>query len=153
MKFVLMGYSWLSMQFPVPGTNIKRSNQLYIDGMFSGRGWTVYNLSSGRGRAMWTNSIELRCPIVPGIIGLDIFGDAVALKKNQEDFFTSLTKEDWFFGPSIRFLIQQFPLRLIFANTCKYRDGQFYFTNQKGEGDYDWKSNWHFVLSFNMVNR
>lgn len=155
LKFVLMGYSWLSMQFPVPGTNIKRSNQLYIDGMFSGRGWTVYNLSSGRGRAMWTNSIELRCPIVPGIIGLDIFGDAVALKKNQEDFFTSLTKEDWFFsfGPSIRFLIQQFPLRLIFANTCKYRDGQFYFTNQKGEGDYDWKSNWHFVLSFNMVNR
>ena len=90
-----------------------------------------------------------------GILAFDIWGDAVAVKKEQEDLFTSLTKEDWYFsfGPSIRFCIQQFPLRLLFANTCKFRDGEFYFTDQDGDGDYNWKSNWHFVLSFNLFNR
>ncbi|MBQ0039596.1 MAG: outer membrane protein assembly factor BamA [Treponema sp.] len=154
-KLVLMGYSGLSFQIPFGDTNIKRSNQLYIDGMFNGRGWTVYNQSAGRGRAMWSNSVELRCPCVPGILALDLWADAVAIKKDQNDFFTSLNKEDWYFsfGPSIRFCVQQFPLRLLFANTFKYRDGELVFTNQNGEGDYSWKSNWHFVLSFNMTNR
>ncbi|MDO4506544.1 MAG: outer membrane protein assembly factor BamA [Spirochaetales bacterium] len=155
LKLVLMGYSALSFQFPTPGTNIKRSNQLYIDGMFMGRGWTVYNKNYGRGHAMWNNSIELRCPILPGIIAFDLFADAVAITKNQEDIFGGLSKEDWYysFGPSLRFCIQQFPLKLIFANTCKFRDGEFVFTDQDGDGDYKWSSNWHFVLSFNMANR
>lgn len=154
-KLVLMGYSSLSLQFPAPGTNIKRANQLYIDGMFTGRGWTLYNKNVGRGHAMWNNTLELRYPILPGIISFDFWGDAVAIKKEESDLFTSLTKEDWYysFGPSIRFCIQQFPLRLLFANTCKYRNGEFVFTDQNGEGDYDWRSNWHFVLSFNMSNR
>lgn len=155
LKLVLMGYSALSFQFPTPGTNIKRANQLYIDGMFMGRGWTIYNKNYGRGLAMWNNSVELRCPIIPGVIAFDLFADAVAITKNQEDIFGGLTKEDWYysFGPSIRFCIQQFPLKLIFANTCKFRDGQFVFTDQDGDGDYKWNSNWHFVLSFNMANR
>ena len=154
-KLVLMGYSSLSFQIPAPGTNIKRSNQLYIDGMFTGRGWTVYNKSLGRGRALWSNTVELRYPLLQGILSFDLWGDAVAIKKDQSDFFSSLGKEDWFFsfGPSFRFCIQQFPLRLLFANTCKYRDGAFVFTNQNGDGDFNWKSNWHFVLSFNMTNR
>ncbi|MBO7638042.1 MAG: BamA/TamA family outer membrane protein, partial [Treponema sp.] len=37
LKLVLMAYSGLSLQFPIPGSNIKQSNQLYIDGMFNGR--------------------------------------------------------------------------------------------------------------------
>ena len=155
LKLVLMGYSSLSFQFPTPGTNIKRSNQLYIDGMFTGRGWTIYNKNFGRGHAMWNNSVELRYPVLPGILAFDIFADAVAITKDQEDLLGGLTKEDWYFsfGPSIRFCIQQFPLRLIFANTCKFRDGEFVFTDQNGDGDYDWRGNWHFVLSFNMANR
>ena len=134
---------------------MKRSNQLYIDGMFSGRGWTIYNKNFGRGHAMWNNSVELRYPVLPGILAFDIFADAVAITKDQEDLLGGLTKEDWYFsfGPSIRFCIQQFPLRLIFANTCKFRDGEFVFTDQNGDGDYDWRGNWHFVLSFNMANR
>ncbi|WP_407399316.1 outer membrane protein assembly factor BamA [Treponema sp.] len=154
-KLVLMGYSSLSLQFPAPGTNIKRSNQLYIDGMFNGRGWTIYNTNKGRGHAMWSNTLELRYPVLPGILSFDLWGDAVAIKKEESELFTSLTKEDWYysFGPSIRFCIQQFPLRLLFANTCKYRNGEFVFTNQNGDGDFNWKSNWHFVLSFNMTNR
>lgn len=154
-KLVLMGFSSFSVQIPAPGTNIKRSNQLYIDGMFNGRGWTIYNKNFGRGHAMWNNTLELRYPILPGIISLDLWGDASAIKKEERDFFTSLNKEDFYysFGPSIRFCVQQFPLRLIFANTCKFRDGQFVFTDQEGDGDYKWSSNWHFVLSFNMTNR
>lgn len=154
LKAVLMLYSGLSLQFPTPNTNIKRSSKLYIDGMFNGRGWTVYNKQDGRGSAMLSNTAEIRIPVLPGIISFDIFGDAVAIKDTPDDMFSGLTKEDWYFsfGPSLRFALQQFPLRLIFANTGKFRDGKFVFTDGDGDGDHDWRSNWRFVLTFNMTN-
>ncbi len=154
LKLVLMGYSGISFQFPAIHTTIRRGNQLYIDGMFNGRGWTIYNADKGRGKAMWQNSVELRLPIVPGIFALDFWGDAVAIADEAYQF-TSLKEDNWFFsfGPSLRFTIQQFPLRLLFANTFRIVDGSPVFTDQDGDGDYDWKSNWHFVLSFSMTNR
>lgn len=167
-KLIIMGYSGLSLQFPIPGTSIKQSNQLYIDGMFNGRGWTIYNTVAGRGKAMWSNTLELRMPVVPGVLAIDLFADAICVKDDafgdgNAFFGGSLFRDidDWYFsyGPSIRFCIQQFPLRLLFVSTFKFNDGAFCWMDQYANVLSDsngWKnfwSSWHFVLSFNMTNR
>ena len=48
---------------------------------------------------------------------------AVAITDEPYQFF-NLKEEDWYFsfGPSFRFSIQQFPLRLLFANTFKIKE-------------------------------
>lgn len=142
-KAVLFAYTGFSFMIPAADSGIGRTSQLYIDGMFNGRGWTdIYN--KVRGKAMWSNIIELRIPLVPNICALDGFFDAVAIKTEASDLFSSLKGEDFYFsfGPGIRFTLPQFPLRLMFANTFKYEDGSFEFNDKM-----------KFVLSFNMVNR
>ncbi len=143
LKMVLAGYTGLSMLFPYSGTSIGDTSRLYVDGMFNGRGWTsIYN--TVRGRAMWSSNIELRMPLVPGVIALDWFGDAAAIKKQPTAMFTNLCVEDFYFstGPGIRFSIPQFPLRLLFANTFKVEDSNI-----------KWDKKWKFVLSFNLTNK
>lgn len=143
LKMILALYSGLNLLFPTPNTSLGDSNRLYIDGMFNGRGWTsIYR--KNRGKAMWSNIVELRLPVVPGILSLDGFFDAAVVKKEREDFFTALSLNDFYFsvGPGIRFLIPQFPLRLLLANTFRIIDG-----NVK------WEDTWKFTLSFNVVNK
>lgn len=155
LQLVLMLYSGLSMQFPVPGTSIKQGNQLYIDGLFSGRGWSLYNYDSGRGLAVLNNTIELRWPVVPGIVAVDAFFDASMIKKEPSQVFTDFgNPNDWYFsyGPSVRFCIQQFPLRLLFVSKFKITDGGVSFTDKIGN-PVDWLKSWDFVLSFNLANR
>ncbi len=142
-KLVLAGYSGLSFQFPLPDYPIGTSSQLYIDGMFNARGWTsIYD--TYRGKALWSNILELRMPVVPHILAIDWFGDAAAVKEDADALFNDLSTEDFFFstGPGIRFTIPQFPLRLLFANTFQIVDGEV-----------EWDSKWKFVLSFNITNK
>ncbi|MDR1748367.1 MAG: BamA/TamA family outer membrane protein, partial [Spirochaetaceae bacterium] len=153
LKFVLAGYSGLSAIFPLSSDLISNSSQLYIDGMFNGRGW---NFSSGslsyiRGNAMWSNWVELRIPVVPNILAIDFFMDAIAVKKDIGDLFTNLGLEDFYFsfGPGFRFSIPQFPLRLMFANTFKVKDGSVVWgSNGRAKGP-----EWKFTLSFNLANQ
>ena len=119
------------------------TNKLYIDGMFNGRGWTeIYN--SDKGRAMWSNNLEIRIPVVPGMLAIDGFFDAVVIKEDPSDLFSNVGIEDFYFsfGPDIRILMPQFPLRLLFANCFRVKDGRV-----------KWGETWNFVLSFNMVNK
>lgn len=144
-KGVLAAYSGFSGIFQVPGSLFGESSKVYIDGMFNGRGWTdIYDKAEGKGKAMWSNKLELRIPIFQGVIGLDAFFDAVAVKSTVTEMFTNLSLEDFHysFGPGLRFLVPQFPLHLLFANTFKIQDGNVV-----------WKDKWKFVLSFNMTNR
>ncbi len=143
-KMVFAAYSGLSLEFPTPGTGIGNTSKLYIDGMFNARGWTnIYN--KHRGRALWSNILELRMPIVPGVLAIDWFGDAAAIKDGPYSMFNSLDITDFYFstGPGLRFSIPQFPLRLLFANTFKM------------DKDYnvEWDNKWKFVLSFNITNK
>ena len=142
-KLVFMAYTGLSMQFPKPGSGIGDSSRLYIDGMFNARGWTsIYN--KVRGKAMWSNIIELRVPVVPGILALDFFGDAAVITREPEQL-QDISLSDFYCstGPGIRFSIPQFPLRLLFANTFKFDE----------EKNVKWDKNWKFVLSFNITNK
>lgn len=142
-KMVLAAYTGISLVYPVPGTLFGDSSKVYIDGMFNGRGWTdVYNET--RGKAMLSNRVELRLPLFQGILGLDGFFDAVAVKDEPEDLFNNLKLDDFYFsfGPGLRFLVPQFPLHLLFANKFRVVDGEV-----------KWDDTWQFVLSFNMTNK
>ena len=154
-KLVFMGYTGLSMQFPFFDTSIKRSNQLYIDGMFNGRGWEIYNTDEGRGCTVWSNYAEIRMPLVPGVLTIDGFFDAIAIKDSVSDFFSGLTDDDWYysFGPSIRFTIPQLPIRLLFANTFRVQNGNVVWCDQDGDPNSNkWYSNFHFKFSFTNIN-
>lgn len=142
-RLVLAGYTGLSLLFPAPDTGIGDTSKLYIDGMFNGRGWTnIYN--KVRGKAMWCSNIELRIPVVPGVLALDWFGDAAVVKESRYALFNDLSLGDFYFstGPGVRFTIPQFPLRLLFANTFRVQDGSL-----------EWDKTWKFVLSFNLTNK
>ncbi len=147
LKFVLAGLSSLSFVIPTPDSELSSSNKLYIDGMFTGRGWSsIYN--SHRGRALWNNTVELRMPVAPGIFSLDFFFDAAVIKDTPENFFKDLRTEDVYysFGPGFRFSLPQFPLRLLLANTFQVRDGGVKWRNGSGP-------EWQFVLSFSITER
>ena len=150
LKFVLAGFSTLALQMPVTGKSISETNKLYIDGMFNGRGWTdIYYRSSARGNFMWSNSAEFRMPLVPGALAFDFFFDAVLMQDSLATV-SSTRIDDFFFsfGPGLRFSIPQFPLRLLFTNVFRVRDGNVVW----GEDGRSNGPDWAFVLSFNMVN-
>lgn len=147
LKFVLAGLTSLSFIEPTPNSQLSDSNKLYIDGMFTGRGWSSL-YSSHRGLALWNNSVELRMPVAPGIFSLDFFFDAAVIKDSPRNFFNELNSSDVYysFGPGFRFSLPQFPLRMMLANTFQVLDGKVAWQNGKGP-------EWQFVLSFNITNR
>lgn len=145
LQLILAGYTGLSFQVPSANTTIGATNQLYIDGMFNGRGWGIE--SGEKGQAMWSSYVELRWPFVKGMLAADFFFDAVALKDTLQDL-GNLTLNDFkfSFGPGLRIAMPQFPLRFLLANTFYFKDGQFTWRE-------DNKADWQFVLSFNIVNK
>lgn len=141
LRLVFAGYTGLSLQLPV-SASIGDSRKLYIDGMFNGRGWnTVYR--DAKGMALLSNKLELRMPVVPGILGLDFFYDAAAIKDTAADL-ANLSLNDFYFsyGPAIRFLVPQFPLHLLFAWKYRIIDGVHQFDENP----------FNFVLSFSLPN-
>lgn len=141
LQLILAGYTGLSLQLPT-SSGIADGNKLYVDGMFNGRGWNnVYK--QAKGMAMLSNKLELRMPLVPGVLGADFFWDAAAVKPTTSDL-SDLKIEDFYFsyGPAIRFLIPQFPLHLLFAWKYRVIDGEAKFDDNP----------FNFVLSFSIVN-
>jgi len=140
-RIVLAGYSGFSAIIPVEnGVNTK--NAIYLDGLLNGRGWSdVYKTATGM--AMFSNRFEIRMPVVPGILGIDGFWDAAAVKPRIQDAGKYKIEDFYFsYGPGIRFLIPQLPLHLMFAWRYRVVDGKPKFADQP----------FNFVLSFNIVN-
>ena len=88
-------------------------------------------------------------PLVPGALAFDFFFDAVLMQDSLATV-SSTRIDDFFFsfGPGLRFSIPQFPLRLLFTNVFRVRDGNVVW----GEDGRSNGPDWAFVLSFNMVN-
>ena len=102
--------------------------------------------SSGKGNVLLNHWVEFRWPLAHGILSFDFFADAAAVKKDLADLKTFKIDDYYFsFGPGLRFVIPQFPLRLMFANTFKAENGKLVWGNGKG-------ADWRFVLSFNVPN-
>ncbi|MCR5046396.1 MAG: outer membrane protein assembly factor BamA [Treponema sp.] len=142
-KIVFAALTTLSFQAPAPGSSVSDIHKLYVDGMFNGRGWTeIY--SNVKGKAMISQSLEIRIPIVPRMFALDGFFDAVAVKEDLGAMISNVGLNDFYFsfGPDIRILMPQFPLRLLLANCFRIQNGTV-----------KWGDTWKFVLSFNLVNK
>jgi outer membrane protein insertion porin family len=118
-SFILRQPGYFDHELPL----IENANKLVIDGMFTARGWTGERLN--RGLALWENWAEIRIPIVPGILAIDWFVDAAAVKPTIPSFFNELAMTDMRFslGGGIRFAIPQFPFRFIFAKRFLVKDG------------------------------
>jgi outer membrane protein insertion porin family len=142
------GLSFIFPQFGYATPLIEDANKLAVDGMFVGRGWSGQRLN--RGLALWENWAEIRFPVVPGILALDLFFDGATKKETPQDFFATLTWDDmlYSFGGGLRFTIPQFPFRFSFAKRFKTENGQVQWqsgpigrTNEPGSGI-------DFVISF-----
>ncbi|MBR5647177.1 MAG: outer membrane protein assembly factor BamA [Treponema sp.] len=146
LKAVLAGYTGFTGLIPVGDSTISESNKIYVDGMFNGRGWVeLYRNSAAKGQAMWSTNLEIRVPIVPNILGVDIFHDMVVIKPTIQDMFTSIKPEDFYFsfGPGLRLLIPQLPLHFMFTFRYHYDNGSLKMADNP----------YQFVLSFNMTNK
>jgi outer membrane protein insertion porin family len=127
-SFKLIGglHTGLTFLLPQPGqgaTTVERANQLAVDGMFVGRGWE--SEYTHKGLALWENWLELRIPLVPGILAWDFFFDVAAVSPTPQDFFTNFDADSlrYSLGGGLRFTIPQFPLRFSFAKRFKTVDG------------------------------
>jgi outer membrane protein insertion porin family len=158
-KGVIGLHSALSFIFPVAPYDlpiIEDANKLSIDGMFIGRGWTGERLN--RGLALWENRAELRIPVFPGILALDLFFDAAVRRPTPADMFRGESAEGhtleddmrYSFGGGLRFALPQFPFRFLFLKRFSTPDGKFQW--QRGAiggtpGD-DGSSGIDFIISF-----
>ncbi len=117
------GVSLIYPQFLEGEPQIEDANQLAIDGMFTARGWYSERLSYGL--ALWESWAEIRTPLAPGILALDWFLDAAAVKETSQEFFSGLAAEDFRFslGAGLRFTIPQFPFRFSLVKRFKIVDG------------------------------
>jgi outer membrane protein insertion porin family len=118
------GVSFILPQLGFSRPAVEDGNKLAVDGMFIGRGWINERLN--RGEALWENWAELRWPFLPGILALDFFFDAAAVKETPEAFFKEFRMEDmrFSFGGGLRFAIPQFPFRFLLAKRFKIEDGE-----------------------------
>jgi outer membrane protein insertion porin family len=149
------GLSFIFPQFQYDQPQIEEANQLAVDGMFIGRGWT--NEYRRKGFALWENWAEVRIPLAPGILAWDFFFDAAGVKRTPQDFFSSFSSDDeslsdvnTFFlrfslGGGLRFSIAQFPFRFSMAKRFLLRDGNLEWVSGGLGG-----SGWDFVISFAM---
>jgi outer membrane protein insertion porin family len=152
-------HTGVSFIFPVPPYErpvIEDSNKLSVDGMFIGRGWTGERLN--RGFALWENWAEVRIPVVPGILALDLFFDAAARRPKPGDMFRPVSDEGhtladdmrYSFGGGLRFALPQFPFRFLFLKRFSTPGGKLQWQRGAigGKPDDDGSSGIDFVISF-----
>jgi len=141
-------HTGLSLIFKQPGRDvgalipsIEDANMLAVDGMFTARGWS--GEFRNKGLLLWDNWIELRFPIVRGILAFDLFFDAAGVETEKGYYFGkndktgesnyTLNNMRFSYGGGLRFTIPQFPFRLSLAKRFKFIDGE----NNKHE--FEWQ--------------
>jgi outer membrane protein insertion porin family len=138
-KGVMAFHSGLSFVFKQPGRHqdrltplIEEANQLSIDGMFIGRGWN--SEFRNKGLLLWENWVELRIPLIAGVLAWDFFFDAAGVETIQGFYFGinnegkknfTIDNMRFSFGGGLRFTMPQFPLRFSLAKRFRTEDGLF----------------------------
>ena len=129
-KTVLAMHSGLSLIFKQPGKEltVEEANKLAVDGMFIGRGWSgEYHV---KGLLLWENWVEIRFPLVPGLLAWDLFFvDAAGVESTQGAYFGkgNFPIDNWRFsmGSGLRFTMPQFPFRFSLVKRFRTYDGEF----------------------------
>ncbi|MCL2192032.1 MAG: outer membrane protein assembly factor BamA [Treponema sp.] len=127
-RMTLALHTGVSFIFPQPGGRdliVEDANRLALDGMFIARGWG--SEFRNKGHALWNNWVELRMPLVPGLLAWDFFFDAAGIEDPElrGTYFKYFGLENMRFslGGGLRFTIPQFPFRLSLASRFRVEDG------------------------------
>jgi len=136
------GLSFIFSQGPHRPVQIEDANKLAVDGMFVARGWSsAYREKGFLLLDMW---VELRFPIVRGILAFDLFFDAAGVERTQGYYFgnnhigaSNFTAENlrFSYGGGLRFTMQQFPIRLSLAKRFTIENGAVKFVPGQLFGD------------------
>ena len=116
-----LSYIW---QQPGRTLEIENANKLAIDGMFNARGWS--NQYGNKGNMLLDTWVELRIPLVKGILAWDFFFDMAGVDAPENTYFKDFSAENlrFSFGGGIRFTIPQFPIRFSLAKRFSIVDGK-----------------------------
>jgi len=147
-KSVLAVHFGLSFIFKQPGRNydkynfIEDANKLAVDGMFVGRGWS--ERFRVKGLTLFDSWVELRFPIVRGILAFDAFFDTAGVETEQGYYFGRNSSDNsnftinnllFSFGGGLRVTLPQFPIRVSFAKRFYFQDGAFKWASGSIFGD------------------
>jgi outer membrane protein insertion porin family len=126
-KSVLGLHAGLSTIFRQPGRDsptVEEVNKLAVDGMFIGRGWS--SEYRNKGYLLLDSWIELRFPLVMGILAFDLFFDSAGIESNLGDYFNNFTVENlkFSYGGGFRFTLPQFPIRISLVKCFEIIDGE-----------------------------
>jgi len=115
----------LSTIFDQPGREltVEDVNKLAVDGMFIGRGWSGEYRK--KGFLLLDSWIELRFPLVSGILAWDFFFDSAGIDNPIGSYFDGFTIENMRFsyGGGFRFTLPQFPIRISLVKCFQIKDG------------------------------
>jgi outer membrane protein insertion porin family len=126
------GFTFLFTQPFRDGPVVQEANKLAIDGMFIGRGWS--DIYREKGFTLIDSWIELRFPIVKGILAFDLFLDGAGIETRQgyylgngPDGKSNFTIDNFrfSFGGGFRVTLPQLPIRLSLAKRFYFEDGNF----------------------------
>jgi len=130
----------LSTIFRQPGKEepvIQNVNKLAVDGMFIGRGWS--SEFRNKGHLLLDSWVELRFPLVRGILAFDLFFDSAGVETEEGYYFGKNSEGDsnftienmrFSYGGGLRFTMPQFPIRLSLAKRFRIIDNEIQW--QKG---------------------
>jgi outer membrane protein insertion porin family len=99
--------------------------------MFVGRGWS--SEYRNKGLLLFDTWVELRFPIVYGILSFDLFLDAAGVESKQGYYFGkdnegndnfTLDNLRFSYGGGLRFTMPQLPIRLSLVKRFKFVDGE-----------------------------
>jgi len=132
-KCVLALHTGLSLIFQQPGRDqaVEEANKLSVDGMFVGRGWA--SEYRNKGLLLLDSWVELRFPIVQGILAFDLFLDMAGVESKQGYYFGeddegndnfTLDNLRFSYGGGIRFTMPQLPIRISLVKRFKFVDGE-----------------------------
>jgi len=102
---------------------VEDTNKLAVDGMFIGRGWS--SEYRNKGYMLLDSWLELRFPLVNGILAFDLFFDSAGIDSTPGDYFNNFTIENMRFsyGFGFRFTLPQFPIRISLVKCFQIEDG------------------------------
>ncbi len=146
-SFIFNQYSKLEDGSWGKQTNATQSDLLYTDGMVIAKGWPA----SYNGKALWDSWIELRTPLVPGVVAYNSFLSGTALWDELEDF-KSMEFDDFKFtiGTGLQVDIPSFPMGFFFVKRFNFMDNDLnwqpgnVFRNDNEDSGLD------FIITFNF---
>jgi len=131
-KSVFAFHVGLSTIFDQPGRElvVEDVNKLAVDGMFIGRGWN--SEYRNKGLLLLDSWLELRFPLVNGILAWDFFFDLAGIETEPGYYFGINSKDErnftfenmrFSYGGGFRFTLPQFPIRISLVKCFQIKDG------------------------------